>query len=63
MVWRGLGAQADLFDDDLLLSLARFALFLSALVCELAEIDYAANRGIRIGRYLDQVHMRLVGNF
>lgn len=59
---RRLGAKTDLFDIDLLLSLARLALLFVALVDVLAIVYQAAHRRLRLRGHLDQVVSSLLGD-
>ncbi len=57
----GLGAEANLFDFDGLLSPARLTLALGLLVNKLTVIEQPADGRVGIGRDLDQVEVTLAG--
>ena len=57
VVLRDLRAELDLADRDLLLMLARLLLLLRLLVLVLGVVEHAADRGLGLGRDLDQVEI------
>src|SRR6516164_4305046 len=56
------GAQLDLLDVDDLLPLARYVLLLLLLILELPGVEDLADRGIGVGRNLDEVEAGIGGH-
>jgi hypothetical protein len=55
------GAHLDLLDLDDLLVLARLGGLLLVGVFQLAEIEYLGDRGVGVGRYLDEIQTGFLG--
>jgi hypothetical protein len=61
MVFVRFGAQLDLFDFDLLLRFASFALLFRLFVDELAKIHNSGDRRLSVWRYFHQIKFGLLG--